>query len=104
MTIQPPMKYYVFKLIPPRPTFMADMTPEERTLMQTHAAYWNDQLAKGTVIVFGPVADPAGPYGLCVVRLDDAAEPAALWREDPVIKADRGFRFDVAPMPRAVHR
>ncbi len=97
------MRYYVFKLIAPRPTFMADMTPAERGLMQSHVVYWRELMAKGLVIVFGPVADPAGPYGLGVVRLDDATDPASVWREDPVIKAQQGFRFDVAAMPNAVH-
>lgn len=97
------MKYYVFKLIPPRPTFMIDMTVEERALMQSHAEFWRELLTKGTVIVFGPVADPAGPYGLCVVRLDEKTEPGSVWAEDPVIKAKLGFRFEVAAMPRAVH-
>jgi len=98
------MQYYVFKLIPPRPTFMADMSEEERALMQSHALYWRELLAKGSAIVFGPVADPAGPYGLCVVRLDEKTDPRSVWIEDPVIKAERGFRFEVASMPRAVHR
>ncbi len=82
---------------------MVDMTAEEQALMQSHALYWRELMVKGTVIVFGPVADPAGPYGLCVVRLDDKREPSGVWMEDPVIKANQGFRFDVAPMPSAVH-
>lgn len=97
------MKYYVFKLIAPRPTFMADMTAEERTLMQAHVGYWRELLAKGQVVVFGPVADRACPYGLGVVRLDDATTPESVWSNDPVIKAQKGFRFDVAPMLNAVH-
>ena len=97
------MKYYVFKLIAPRPTFMADMTAEERSLMQAHVGYWRGLMAKGLVIVFGPVADPTGPYGLGVVRLADTTDPASIWAEDPVIKAEQGFRYHVAPMPGAVH-
>jgi len=96
------MKYYVFKLLPPRPTFIADMTPEEGALMQAHGLYWRGLMAKGLVLVFGPVADPSGPYGLAVVRLDDQADPRPLWVDDPVIRADRGFRFEVAPMLQAV--
>ena len=97
------MKYYVFKLIAPRPTFMVDMTAEERGLMQSHVAYWRELMAKGMVIVFGPVADPTGPYGLSVVCLDDATDPNSVWMDDPVIKAQKGFRVHVAPMPNAVH-
>jgi uncharacterized protein YciI len=97
------MKYYVFKLIAPRPTFVMDMTAEERALMQSHAAYWRELMAKGMVIVFGPVADATGPYGLGVVRLDDATDPKSVWTDDPVIKAQKGFRFDVSPMLSAIH-
>jgi hypothetical protein len=97
------VKYYVFKLIAPRSTFMLDMTPEERGLMQSHFGYWRELMAKGMVVVFGPVADPTGPYGLGVIRLDDAIAPDSVWKDDPVIKAQKGFRFHVAPMPNAIH-
>lgn len=96
------MKYHIFKLIPPRPTFMADMTTEERALMQEHALYWRGLMGQGKVVIFGPVADRTGPYGLGVVRLEDNIDPATVWRDDPVIKANRGFRFDVSPMVTAV--
>ena len=96
------MKYYVFKLIPPRPTFVQDMTAEERMLMQTHAVYWKGLMDKGMVVVFGPVLDAAGPYGLCVVRLSDDVDPKSVWIEDPVVKSGKGFRFEVAPMLNAV--
>ena len=96
------MKYYVFKLIAPRPTFVVDMTAEERELMQAHSAYWRGLMAKGLVIIFGPVADPTGPYGLSVVRLDEKTDPSSIWIDDPVIKAKKGFRFEVSPMLSAV--
>ncbi len=96
------MKYYVFRLIAPRPTFVADMTAEERTLMQAHAGYWRGLMAKGMVVIFGPVADPAGPYGLGVVRLADGIDPQSVWIDDPIIKSQKGFRFEVAPMLSAV--
>ena len=35
------------------------------------------QLAAGKVIVFGPVADPKGPWGLGVLRVRDEAEIAS---------------------------
>ena len=57
------MKYYVFKLIAPRESFVRDMTSEERLLMQAHSRYLSAHLAEGRVVVFGPVADPAGVYG-----------------------------------------
>ena len=34
------MKYYMDKVIPPRPTFAADMTETESAIMSKHVAYW----------------------------------------------------------------
>jgi uncharacterized protein YciI len=96
------MKYYVFKLKVPRADFTTTMTPAEQTLMQTHGAYLKSLMDKGQVVVFGPVLDPAGVYGLAVVRLGDGVEPDTIWREDPVIKAQAGFSYHVAPMLNAV--
>ena len=96
------MKFYVMKLIAPRPTFACDMSADERALMQKHALFWRERMAEGKVIVFGPVMDPAGPYGIGIVRLEDGVEPKAFWERDPVIVADCGFTVEVAPMVTAV--
>ena len=69
-----------------------------RAVMIDRAAYWAPLVEDGTVIVLGPVADPAGAYGLGVVRAADAGANAALLAEDPAIKSGRGFRYDTAPM------
>jgi len=72
MTETPNELFFVCRLLPPRPTFLADMTDEERALMQAHGLYWRERMAEGKVIVFGPVADPKGPWGpwcrACVQR------------------------------------
>ncbi len=97
-------RYFVFRLLPPRPTFAQDMTEEERALMQQHVAYWSGHLRDGRVVVFGPVADPAGAWGLAVVRASSDAAAADLQREDPVMRAARGFRYETLPMATAVVR
>jgi uncharacterized protein YndB with AHSA1/START domain len=99
----PAAKYFLFKLLPPRPTFMRDMTAEEMTLMQLHGVYWAGKLAQGKTIAFGPVADPAGSWGMGLLRVGEAAEVDGLTSNDPVILADKGFRYEVFSMPRAVH-
>jgi hypothetical protein len=53
------VSHFLYKLIPPRPTFDRDMNEAEATIMGQHAAYWQDQIERGSAIVFGPVADPA---------------------------------------------
>jgi uncharacterized protein YciI len=95
-------RFFVFRLLPPRPTFPADMTAEEREIMRAHSAYLRDGMARGKLIIFGPVADPKGVWGLGVVRAADQAEAEALAAADPVIQADRGFRYEILPMIQAV--
>jgi len=94
--------FFVLRLLPPRASFLADMSDEERGLMQAHGVYWRERMAEGKVIVFGPVADPKGPWGLGVVKVSSAAELQSFKAGDPVIKAERGFRYESLSMLRAV--
>ena len=70
--------------------------------MEAHAVYWRQQGALGRMLVAGPVRNPAGPYGLCVIRLQDGEDPRALWEADPVIRANIGFRVEASPMVAAI--
>jgi hypothetical protein len=47
------MKYYLYKVIPPPPTFAADMTETESAIMSKHVAYWTDLLDKDIAVAFG---------------------------------------------------
>ena len=98
------MKYFFCKLTPPRPTFAADMTDAERQLMRQHVAYWSDLAANRTVILFGPVADPQGGYGIAVVEAPDEATVRALTANDPVTKAAAGFSYRIDAMPQLILR
>jgi uncharacterized protein YndB with AHSA1/START domain len=100
---KPPGRYFFCRLLPPRPSFAMDMSPEEAEVMKTHAAYWRALLARGTAVVFGPVGDPAGPWGMGVLRVADEAELARLQAEDPAVLSGRGFRTEAFPMLSAVH-
>ena len=79
--------HFVYKLVPPGPTFALDMDETEAELMGQHAAYWRDQLDQGLVIVFGPVMDPAGVWGLGVLETEDETAARGLVLADPVIAA-----------------
>ena len=48
-------QHFYFKLIPPRPTFGADMTAEERALMQEHVRYTREAFDAARVLIYGPV-------------------------------------------------
>ena len=95
-------RFYLVRLLSPRPTFMQDMTADERAAMQEHGMYWRGKLAEGVAIAFGPVADPKGPWGLGVVRARDEAEIASFEAEDPAPKKIPGMRYEVLPMLAAV--
>ena len=77
------MSYFVDKLIPPRPTFARDMTEAEASLMREHAVYWSDFARRRIAVVFGPVSDPKGAWGLAVVEAADEAKARALGANDP---------------------
>jgi uncharacterized protein YciI len=68
------MSTFVFRLIAPRPTFALDMTGEERAVMERHAAYWQSFIDSGQMVIFGPVLDTTGSWGLGVVEVEDEDE------------------------------
>ncbi|MBI5544737.1 MAG: hypothetical protein HY901_12675 [Deltaproteobacteria bacterium] len=100
----PAERFFLIRLLPPRPTFQQDMTPAEAATMREHVVYWRGLLQAGTAIVFGPVADPKGAWGVGIVRAADEAAVRALEAGDPAIRAGAGFRYEILPMPTAVFR
>src|SRR3954471_23454583 len=79
------MSAFVFRLLAPRPTFALDMTDEEREVMGRHAAYWQPVIDAGRMVVFGPVLDSTGSWGLGVVEADDEDAMHALAAGDPAV-------------------
>jgi uncharacterized protein YciI len=84
---KPPMKSWLIRIIPPRPTFDKDSTPAEDALMDQHFAYWKDLNDKGICIFGGPVLDPKGVYGVIIVRAATEDDAKALAAGDPSVKA-----------------
>jgi uncharacterized protein YndB with AHSA1/START domain len=97
-----PSKYFFCRLMPPRSAFAFDMTDEECAIMLEHGGYWREQMRRGNVVVFGPVADPEGPWGLGVVKAQSDDEVKAFGAADPAIQSGRGFSYRVLPMLQAV--
>ncbi len=91
--------YFFVRTQNPRPTFHLDMTAEERSIMERHVAYWSEKAKQGIAIVFGPVMDPKGVYGIGVYQVRDEAEMGELIAHDP---ANGLLKYEVLPMPRAV--
>jgi hypothetical protein len=101
---EPALQPFLVRLLPPRPTFIADMTAAERSVMQEHVGYWMKLLAEGTAIAFGPVADPRGAWGLGLVEVESPEALETLEANDPAIVARGGFAYEALPMPRVVAR
>jgi uncharacterized protein len=95
--------YFFLRLNPPRLTFAQDMTDAERQIMREHVAYWFDQINKGTMLIFGPVNDPKGGWGLGILDVKDAEAARALTRNDPVIIAGT-HTVEILPMATLVRK
>lgn len=79
------MATFVFRLKAPRPTFALDMTDEEREIMDRHAAHWQPLVDAGQMVVFGPVLDGGGSWGLGVVEAEEEDEIRSFAAADPVV-------------------
>jgi hypothetical protein len=93
------MKHFLYRLIPPRPTFHQDMTPDEKCLMEEHIAYWNNLLETWSVVAFGSVEDSAAGCGIAILETEEGADIEAFGKNDPLIKSQSGFHFTISPMP-----
>ena len=80
-------KYFVLKTHGNRPSFPQDMNNEERAVMQEHVTYWTGLADKGTALLFGPVIEPEGTYGLGIIAIENEIEINSLFENDPAIKA-----------------
>ena len=86
------MSTYIIRLTTPRPTFALDMSDEERNIMGQHAAHWQRYIDTGQMVVFGPVLDEHGSWGLGVLeaREEDEDELRAFAANDPVVTSGTG--------------
>jgi uncharacterized protein YciI len=66
-------QHYFVKLIPPRPSFPFDITPEEAASMENHRVYWAEHFAAGELLAYGPVFLPGAVFSLGILEFDEAA-------------------------------
>jgi uncharacterized protein len=76
---------FVFRLKAPRPNFALDMSDEEREVMARHAAHWQPWVESGRMVIFGPVLDTTGTWGLGVIEADSEQELREFADADPVV-------------------
>lgn len=89
------MPHFFARLVPNRPDFPANMTPEEGAAMQGHGAFLGEHLATGTLVVAGPVFDPGGTFGLGIFEANTVDEVRAWLEHDP---AKAVGTYEVLPM------
>jgi hypothetical protein len=75
------------------------MTADEALLMRAHREYWTPRVEAGVVVAMGPVADPAGGYGVAIIEAASVSALETLLASDPVITAKRGFSYENCLMP-----
>ncbi|MDQ6813412.1 MAG: YciI family protein [Bacteroidota bacterium] len=93
-------RYFALKLKPRRPGFAQTMTDDEREIMQQHIAYWKEYIQPGIMLVFGPVLDPTGIYGLGIIAVDHEDQVAPLIENDPASKINNyGYHAMLAVVP-----
>ena len=92
---------FLYYLIPPRPTFVQDMTESERKIMQEHATYWKGLIDEDIAIVFGLVLDPKGPWGVGIIDVAGESAARTVGTNDSAVK-EGSLTFEAYPMPRIV--
>jgi len=90
-------QHFFLKLIPPRPTFATDITPEEQALMAQHGAYCQKEFEAGKLLAYGPVMAPDGAFGMGILEVADEAEARKFGENDPSVLGGLN-RFAIYPM------
>jgi uncharacterized protein YciI len=66
------------------------MSDAERDVMARHAAHWQPYIDAGQMVVFGPILDSTGSWGLAVVEADDEDQLRSFAANDPVVTTGTG--------------
>jgi uncharacterized protein len=96
------VSFFLYKFVP-RPNFRETMTDAEKAVMHEHVAYWQTLADKRIAVVFGPVADPGGGWGVAIVEVDTEHEADVIRAQDPVVINELG-PVDIYPMITAITR
>lgn len=95
--------HFLLRLHPPRPDFPTTMTPAEGALMAQHGVYLRKLLAKGKLLLAGPVFDPAGAFGIAILEVENAQEALDIVANDPTVIAGMNT-CDAVPMNAGIMR
>lgn len=92
---------YLYRLQPPRPDFSRTMSDEELHTMGRHAAHWGALMAQGHCLVFAPVPDETGDWGMAIAVAPDAGTVAEWGESDPAVTSGL-MTFSLLELPFAV--
>jgi uncharacterized protein len=84
-------------MYPPRPSFHLDQNENEKKVMQQHTDYWKELTNRKNAIVYGPVFDPRGVYGIAVIEVNNEEEAKKITKSDPAI-VSQVCTFELIPM------
>ncbi|MGH2645291.1 MAG: YciI family protein, partial [Chitinophagaceae bacterium] len=59
-----------------------------------HSAYWRALMEKGKVVIFGPVLDPKGAYGLGIIAAENEEEVKAFIAGDPAVGINLVYEYN----------
>lgn len=96
-----PSSLFLARLVANRPGLATSMTADEQATMRAHVEFLQTQLAAGTLVVAGPVLDPAGIYGMAVFEAESVDAVRRLLEQDPATAIGR---YEVTPMGPTVVR
>jgi uncharacterized protein len=88
---------FLYRLLPPRPSFAQDMSPAEAEVMERHVGYWQDLLRREVALAFGPVLDPEDPWGLGLLDVEDEHAARAIGEGDPAVHSGT-CAYELVPM------
>jgi len=91
------MKHFFYRLIAPRPDFHLSMTETEAQAMQQHMIYWRELVDKKQAIIYGPVFDPKGVFGMAIVETEEDDEVENIALHDPAVSS-RVCTYEMVPM------
>lgn len=66
-------------------------------MMDDHSRYFQEQLAAGRLLLFGPVFAASGAFGLAILEVESEAEARRFGENDPSVRGGLN-RFEIHPM------
>ncbi len=81
------VKHFFGVIKPTRDDFITNSTKEDNRIMGEHFQYLKDLLAKGKLILAGPVLNEKKPMGILIFECGSFEEAEALLKNDPSVEA-----------------